>query len=555
MTTDVKKFLENELRNELVIASKRAGLSSIFLLVILEVPILNHFSNDFFNQLASLVLVLSLFLRMTLSKFKKMNDEKWHKLHLLTILLNSISWSAFLFHIAALAGGFYEIYILTYFVFAGLIASSAFTLSFSKRAFYAFASPIIASQALAFCLYTQDKILLASLLMMMTLFMLFLVKQRGRYEETWTDVRVKNFDLQNVVDTLPGGLLIVREGKYRIVNRYILNLFVPGYKLVNRSVARSIKYPEIGDLANQLNEFDKSGKAQAQFETDFVISGKVSTHLVDALRTGDGNDIIISTLDITERKMIDQERNQHKARLLNNAKMASLGEVASGLAHEINNPVAIISLKTQQLTMKIQEKKTNDQEIIAFLESIDTTALRLSDIVKRLRKFTQNSIGAPKSTNDLKDIVNEALSFCETKFNNHGIKISNEVAGDVQVTTIPSEIAQVILGALYNSFDAILHSNEKWIRLRSTVNNGFVNLIMTDSGKGIPKDIQDKIMDPFFSTKQVGQRVGLGLSFSQEIIKSHGGILKFNFGNVENTELIISLPIAQISRRNKGGSS
>lgn len=143
-------------------------------------------------------------------------------------------------------------------------------------------------------------------------------------------------------------------------------------------------------------------------------------------------------------------------------------------------------------------------------------------------------------------IIEETLSLCREKFYNHGIQITVNIELELtyMVECRSVEISQVFLNLLNNSHDAILDLNEKWIKIDVKDSGEYVEVSITDSGSGIPKEIQDKMMQPFFTTKEVGKGTGLGLSISRGIIDSHQGKMYIDPNN-KNTCFIIKLPKVQ----------
>ncbi|MBP7845099.1 MAG: CHASE domain-containing protein [Proteobacteria bacterium] len=243
-----------------------------------------------------------------------------------------------------------------------------------------------------------------------------------------------------------------------------------------------------------------------------------------------------------------QDITKAKAQLLTlaqSSKMASLGEMASGIAHEINNPLSIINGYAQKL-LRNEEKGINTTEILrANLEKILNTTQRITHIIKGLKNFSRSGNNDSCAESSLRDLIEDVYSFCSDRFRNHSIKFTLNVPNNVRFESQTTQISQTILNLLNNSHDAIIEQAEKWIRVDfETLNEERFRIKFTDSGPGIPPDIVNKLMQPFFTTKGPGKGTGLGLSISKGIIESHNG--KFYVDqNSPNTCFVIELPYKQ----------
>ncbi|OFZ25546.1 MAG: hypothetical protein A2381_17490 [Bdellovibrionales bacterium RIFOXYB1_FULL_37_110] len=241
-----------------------------------------------------------------------------------------------------------------------------------------------------------------------------------------------------------------------------------------------------------------------------------------------------------DRIQIEQQRTN----LISSSKLASLGEMASGVAHEINNPLAIINGYSKILLNAAKRQDENIQELmLQLLPQIDLTVGRISKIVQGLQSFSRDGSRDKLEYKILRDIVTKTLTFCQEKFNNCAIKIEININPEnLPVYCSETQFSQVFLNLFNNAFSAIKNLEEKWIRIDCFIDNNQVIIKFTDSGKGIPADIQDKIMQPFFTTKNPNEGTGLGLSISSTIIEKHGGKL-FYQNESSNTTFEIHLPL------------
>lgn len=236
--------------------------------------------------------------------------------------------------------------------------------------------------------------------------------------------------------------------------------------------------------------------------------------------------------------------NEQQINLLNASKMSALGEMAGGIAHEINTPLAIIGMKTEQLKESIEENDLNTEDLISSLELINRTTKRIAKIVSGLRFFARDGTNLPVAKVNLDSIIEETLSFCSEKMHIGNIKLTvnrTYLNDNIFLECRAVEISQVLFYLINNANDAISTLTEKWIQLNVIENVETVEINIIDSGPGIPKELQDQIMLPFFTTKEVGKGTGLGLSISRGIINSHLGNF-FIDNSCVNTKFVIILP-------------
>lgn len=232
-----------------------------------------------------------------------------------------------------------------------------------------------------------------------------------------------------------------------------------------------------------------------------------------------------------------------ESKIVESSKMASLGEMASSIAHEINNPLAIISAKAQQLEKIFHQSQNFDDKFKALEHTgkIRDTVDRIAKIIKGLRQFARDGEHDPMRTSSLAAIIEDTLSLCKEKFRSGGVEVTLNLEYRGEILCRDTQITQVLLNLLNNSFDAINESKIKWIDISTTLTTEGIEISVTDSGLGIPKEIQSKILDPFFTTKEVGKGTGLGLSISKGIIDSHKGILRVDDKCI-NTRFVILIP-------------
>lgn len=258
---------------------------------------------------------------------------------------------------------------------------------------------------------------------------------------------------------------------------------------------------------------------------------------------------VIGYLEIAEDLSIYNQMlstiEQQRIRMVESAKMSQLGEMASSIAHEINTPLTVISGKSSLLIDDLKQGRNDTSKIINQLEKIEKTAIQIGKIVKGLKTFSRNSERDPLEETDLATLIESTLDLCHERLEKQSILIQVSVPQETLIFARASELSQVILNLISNAADAIQNLREKWIEINAFSKDKKIIIEITDSGNGIPASVVEKMMQPFFSTKEVGKGTGLGLSISKGIIESHNGNFYYDSNSV-NTRFVIELPNRKI---------
>lgn len=233
-------------------------------------------------------------------------------------------------------------------------------------------------------------------------------------------------------------------------------------------------------------------------------------------------------VDVTEVRRFEEIIEAQRARMVAASKMSALGEMAGALAHEINNPLAIIHGNAKVLQQLAESGRLDSDVAAKTAETIASTAERISKITKSLRAFARNAEQDPFEVVDLANVIKETAEFCQERFKMLGVQFKLDAAdSDLRAECRPVQVSQVLLNLLNNACDAVEAQPRKEIAVAAKPAGEAVEITVSDSGPGISAEVAGRIFQPFFTTKEVGRGTGLGLSVAKGIVESHSGSLSF----------------------------
>ncbi|MDR2395302.1 MAG: PAS domain S-box protein [Endomicrobium sp.] len=249
------------------------------------------------------------------------------------------------------------------------------------------------------------------------------------------------------------------------------------------------------------------------------------------------NGIITVILDVTKERLIQKERDNLQNSLIQQNKLASLGELAGSIAHELNNPLSII-LGFAQVLLRDKFLK---EETKKGLQNIYDATLRSQNIIKNMLEFSrQDSSKIVKSK--LVDIIEKTLPLLEKDLKNVNIEVVKDLKDtDILINIKPMQLQQVLLNIILNAKDAMPNGGK--ITISTVLKNGLYILSIADTGTGIAKENISKIFDPFFTTKEVGKGTGLGLSICYGIIQSMRGQIYVESELGKGTTFYVKFPV------------
>jgi PAS domain S-box-containing protein len=397
---------------------------------------------------------------------------------------------------------------------------------------------------------------------------------------------------RSIYENSPLGIIYISDGTDSTGNRRILKC--------NSQVTRMLGYTQ-NELSNltikqithpddRENDLESYLKAITHSDTDQYYKVKRLIHkdgrivhvsaALSAIRDANGEvrEQIIMLYDITEEQKARKELKSAQTQLIQSEKMASLGQLTAGVAHEINNPVNFISSGINGLDKnlkkfieineeydklpngqevkaelnRIEKLKLNydyegiKQDILDMIETIRVGAVRASKIVSSLQTFSHHS-----ETNfvneDIHKGIESTLLLLSNRLGNH-IRVNKKFnATNSSIACYPDELNQVFMNIMMNAIQAVEKVENPVITISTLSNEQVVAIKFTDNGHGISKKLKEKIFEPFYTTKPVGEGTGLGLAISYSIIEKHKGKIDLASRKGETT-FTITLPISQESR-------
>lgn len=239
-----------------------------------------------------------------------------------------------------------------------------------------------------------------------------------------------------------------------------------------------------------------------------------------------------------------EEIQLRKMEAIEASRLTSLAEMSSGIAHEINNPLAVMKGTISILEKTLKTEIESNQNLANQFLRLNNMIERIIKIIKSMRLSSRDCSEDPFEKINFSSMLDDIISLSSIRLKNSDIHlINNNIVGkSISIRCRSGQIFQVMINLINNSADAISFLNEKWIKIDSFTENKFLYIKITDSGNGIPPHVLQKLFQPFYTTKEVGKGTGLGLSISRKIINEHQGTLYYN-PKSENTQFIIELPL------------
>ena len=352
---------------------------------------------------------------------------------------------------------------------------------------------------------------------------------------------------QNVIQSTVDGIVVVdTKGNVLIFNEGMEKLTgFQSEEIINRghlSTFYDIDVAKENMLKMRSDQYGPQGKLNPTSMTITTKSGEeIPITLSASIITIDGKEIGSVGVFTDMREILEMRKNLEEAhlQLVQSEKIASVGRMAAGVAHEINNPMSGILIYAELLKESLEE----DAEKVKDAQEIIDQTLRCKRIVSDLLEFSRQSVGKV-STFVVEDLLNKSLNLLVNQAIFQNIEVIREIDRDMPAMVGDfGQLSQVFTNLYINAADAMGGKGKLIIGARFQPDRNLFTILVSDTGPGIPEALRDKIFDIFFTTKPTGKGTGLGLSISQNIIKLHGGIIAVECPPGGGTTFVIELPL------------
>ncbi len=278
--------------------------------------------------------------------------------------------------------------------------------------------------------------------------------------------------------------------------------------------------------------------AVVSFVAEMCLMSVAMSGRVNALRKQ-----LLATLE-HDKEALERDVQLRTQSLIGAARLSALGEMAGGIAHEVNNPLTVIKGASELLGRRAARGEVKAAEVLETTERITRTVDRIARIVKGLRLFARDGAADPTSRVTVRSIVDDTLSFCRERFRHHEVelRIEGEDAMAVFVECRGPQLSQVLLNLLSNALDAVEHRRDPWVELRCRNLGHEVEISVSDGGPAIDPAARARMFQPFFTTKAVGKGTGLGLSIAKGIVDAHQGSLRLD-ETTATTRFVLKLKV------------
>lgn len=491
----------------------------------------------FFISIASTITISSLILILLGFTYKDELPEKTQNAYDLTLWISTMTSSfcvgLFNLYVAEYFGFFDPAHLLTWIFSVSLIEALASYLYYKPRLFLGnffclFIPPVIWMVIEGSFTAVTVAILITAYCPMIYLRVLELTKLKDKTVDLFKKTTERQKLLQTFIDLIPAQIswldsdlkLIGFNKQFLKSNPNLLASELVGEKFADHS--------QDANLVKKVHEFLNSDHDHEIKEMELLKEGEPRWHLCHLQKElySDKKEILIVAMDIHEQKLIEQELKDQRSMADQASKFASIGEMASGIAHEINNPLTIVQGTSALLVNMIDKNQYQPDKMKKYLKKIIDTNNRIVKIVQGMQSYSRDERHDPMAVYQLKEIVDSTLLLCSEKFKANGVTLENAVKNESAKSLCHSQqIGQIILNFLNNSFDAVFENqSEKKVKIYLEENSAFNILCVADSGEG-DLDLEN-IFTPYFTTKPPGQGTGIGLTISQRIAKIHKGFIK-----------------------------
>ncbi|MDC1174779.1 ATP-binding protein [Bacteriovoracaceae bacterium] len=350
-------------------------------------------------------------------------------------------------------------------------------------------------------------------------------------------LKEKNQFVQKIMDSMDD-IIMILDLRFKLIesnegfHRFYTKFFAPYFSK-----------EDLIELMN-IQELLKNHQQKIQGVSITASSGEVcefAVHIAQTKLNGQESFIVsMKSIDdiLNKQKVIEDQRRQ----IENAARLSSLGEMAGGIAHEINNPLSIITGNAYRIKKEVKKIGVENEFINKYLNTIQETVKRMNSITTVLLNLSRNGDELQEEEIDANQLIEDVVHLSSLRIRDEGINLmisNNKIKSLFKLNRI--KISQILVNLLNNSIDAISNFDSKWIELRVVETELKIKYYVIDCGEGIIPEVANRIFEPMYTTKDIGKGNGLGLSLSHTLAKDMGGDLRYE--NIEgNTSFVLEVP-------------
>jgi signal transduction histidine kinase len=255
--------------------------------------------------------------------------------------------------------------------------------------------------------------------------------------------------------------------------------------------------------------------------------------------------------DITLKVKLEEQQKMARRQLYRSARLASIGTLASGVAHEINNPLtAILGFASSLFSRAQQGEAIEHNELVEYLQIITNETLRCRGIIENLSNFAREREVCIHDVS-LREVVETALKLLSSRIAKSGCVLSTAIQQDVLVRADSNKLSQVLVNVITNAIDFSSPGTTISLSMQTNHAQKRASVIVADTGPGIPAQILPKVFDPFFTTKEVGKGTGLGLATCHAIMEECSGSIDISSEVGKGTRVVLEVPCADVAHESR----
>ncbi|GEM_PF-5059855 len=378
-----------------------------------------------------------------------------------------------------------------------------------------------------------------------------IIREFNLIEENFIDVfkkfQQKKSQLAKFINASPISVLILDyQGNIIQTNKSSTELFQIANSTGN-IIRDSIlsKNSEFKKILSNMKDSPDSFEKEIHFKVDKEWKSTNWTFIQDKKE----DYIFIICIDNTEKVEAQAQIEAERSKSIHNQKLAAIGEVASSIAHEVNNPMGIISLSLtiieHELSFIKLENEDKEAKITRAITNIEDAVSRTSQIVSNLLDFSREGSKDKLESKNLNNVLNKTLIFIEDKIKKNKVKLdTSKLDTSINILVKETQFSQILINLINNSIDALKGMEERKICISTEVKNNKCIIHFQDTGSGIKEEITSEIFSPFFTTKEKGSGTGLGLSISKELMVEMSGNIKL-VKSTRGAHFEVSIPLSK----------